>query len=128
MPFTVGSNSDHVEPGTYPAILQAVEVATITSSFGVKDMYRWQFQVAVADDLKPMDALSSMNMGPQAKAHKWLTALLRRPLVAGEQIADPIGANALVVIGDNAKGYSTITDVLPAPQTAMSELLPGVPR
>ncbi len=132
MPFTVSSNEGHVEPGTYPGLLQAVTIKNIVGFSGIaEDVREWQFQVSVNGDLKPLSAISSMNMGPQSKSYKWLTALLRRPLLAGEQLDDPIGANALLVVGDNKKGYSTILDVLPAPQTPQQSTLPdgsSVPR
>ena len=132
MPFTVGSVSDHIEPGTYPGMLEAVTIKNIVGFTGeAADFREWHFLVTINGEGKPLSALSSMNMGPQSKSYKWLSALLRRPLQAGEQIEDPIGANALLVVGDNKKGYSTILDVLPAAAPPEQTTLPdgsSVPR
>ena len=126
MPFTVTESTD-IPAGTYTGMLEAVTETVISSEFG-KDqpMWRWDFQVNVNGTLKPINALSTQRTSPGSKTRKWLEALLRRELRVGETIEDPVGANALIVVGPNKKGYSTITDVLPAPQH--EEVLPGVPR
>ena len=133
MPFTVGSGEkpDQIAAGTYPATLEAVTLTSIVSAFSSgqpKDMREWHFLVNVNGEFKLVSGLTSMANGPASSTYKYLKALLRRELEAGEQIEDPIGQQCLVVIGLNAKGYSRIIDVLPAAQTEMSELLPGVPR
>jgi len=126
MPFTVSDAGD-IPAGTYTGMLEAVSETTISSEFGKdQSMWRWDFQVNVNGELKPINALSTQRTSAGSKTRKWLEALLRRELKAGETIEDPVGANALVVIGPNKKGYSTILDVLPAPQH--EEVLPGVPR
>jgi hypothetical protein len=126
MPFTVTENTG-IPAGTYTGMLEAVSETTISSEFGKdQEMFRWDFQVNVNGALQPINALSTKRIGPGSKTRKWLEALLRRPLLVGETIDDPVGANALIVIGPNKKGYSSILDVLPAPQH--EEVLPGVPR
>ena len=126
MPFTITESAD-IPAGTYTGMLQAITEELISSDFG-KDqpMWKWEFQVNVNGDLKPINALSTQRTSPASKTRRWLEALLRRPLQVGETIEDPVGANALIVVGPNKKGYSTILDVLPAPQH--DEVLPGVPR
>ena len=126
MPFTITESAD-IPAGTYSGMLEGVSETTISSEFG-KDqvMWRWDFQLNVNGALKPINALSTQRTTAGSKTRRWLEALLRRPLQVGETIEDPVGANALIVVGPNKKGYSTILDVLPAPQH--DEVLPGVPR
>jgi len=128
VPFTVSaSGASDIPSGTYTGMLEAVGETTISSEFGQdQPMFRWDFQVNVNGELKPINALNTKRIGPGSKTRKWLEAFLRRPLIVGETIDDPVGANALIVIGPNKKGYSSVLDVLPAPQH--DEVMPGVPR
>lgn len=131
MPFTVssGQKADQVAVGTYPATLEAVNIVNLVGFSGVAtDFHEWHFLANVNGELTPISGLTSMFTGPASKTNKWLAALLRRELKAGEQLDDPIGQQCLVVVGINKKGYSNVTDVLPAPQQEMSDLIPGVPR
>jgi len=125
MPFTI-TDSKEIPAGTYSGMLEAVNSRQITSEYGSKEMWEFHFQLNVNGELRPISGLTTQATTPASKARKWLTALLRRDLKAGETIDDPVGANALIVVGPNKKGYSTILDVLPAPQH--EEVLPGVPR
>lgn len=133
MQFTVGSNSDVIPAGTYTGILEAVTIKNIVSRFNPNgdDMREWHFQINVNGDLKPVDGLTSQATGPNSTAYRWLSALLRRDLKAGEQIESPVGQNCLCVVKVSERGFSKVTDVLPAPNPPEQSTLPdgsSVPR
>ena len=117
MPFTVGSNTKgDVPAGTYTATLESISITNIVSSFSPagKDMREWHFLANVNGELKPISGLTSLSTGPASKSYRFLEALLRRPLKAGEAIDDPVGQQVTIVVGMNAKGYPQVTDLLPA--------------
>jgi len=126
MPFTIGSGQNPIPPGTYSGTLESVEVDSISSSFGTKDMRRWHFLIDVNGVLLPVSALSSLNTAPGSKSYQWLKAILRRELLSGEAIEDPVGQRMLVVVENNAKGYAKVVNVLPF--TEPEQLMAGVPR
>lgn len=133
MPFTVGSNTKgNIPAGTYPATLEAVTIVNIVSTFSPdgKDMREWHFLANVNGELQPISGLTSLSTGPASNAYRWLGALLRRPLQAGESIEDPIGQQCIVVVGLNQKGYAAVRDVLPATNVEQTTLPDGtqVPR
>lgn len=122
MPFTISTPRDNIPPGTYTGVLTKVE--NDESEYGTFN--KWFFLVDVNGKAIEISAVTSTNTGPRSKAYKWLTALLRRPLQSGETIDDPIGQKAILTIGDNEKGFSTVQEV--APFEGPAEVLPGVPR
>lgn len=133
MPFTVGSNTKgNVPAGNFPAVLEAVTITNIVSAFSPqgKDMREWHFLANVNGDMQPISGLTSMSTGPASNAYRWLAALLRRELKAGESIEDPIGQNCIVVVALNQKGYPAVKDVLPAASVEQTTLPDGtqVPR
>ena len=131
MTFTIGVSKTAIPAGTYPAMLEAVNIKNIVSRFSPdgEDMREWLFQVNVNGELKPCEGLTSQATGPASTAYRWLTALLRRELRAGETIESPVGQNCLVVITQNGN-FSKVRDVLPAPQVEQTTLPDGssVPR
>lgn len=124
MPFTI-SEGINIPDGQYLATLESVEV-TNEGGFDGKGFRTWNWLVDVGGELTPLSAVTSHNTGPKSKAYKWLSALLRRPLLAGEQLDDPIGARVTITIGRNEKGYASITGM--APFNAAETVMDGVPR
>jgi hypothetical protein len=121
MPFTI-TGSTEIPEGTYLGTLEKVEVGN--SSFG--DYRKWSFLIDVNGTLTPITAVTSMNTGPQAKAYRWLSAILRKPLKAGETLDDPVGQKAMITVGENAKGFPTIIAV--EPYEDPTQVIPGIPR
>jgi len=118
---------DLVEPGTYKASLEKVEVLPSANPNYPGDFRKWHFLVDVRGSLTAITATSSMNNGPKTKTYKWLKALLRRELRSGERIESPVGQQVLVVIENNEKGYPSIVELLPIAE-APEQVLQGVPR
>lgn len=127
MPFTI-SEGINIPDGQYLATLESVEVEN-TGGFDGTGFRTWNWLVDVNGEMTPLSAVTSHNTGPKSKAYAWLTALLRRPLLAGEQLDDPVGQRVMITIGRNAKGYASITGVAAFGDegNAIAENL-GIPR
>lgn len=115
-----------IMPGTYSGVLEKVEVMPSKNPAYPNDFRRWSFLIDIAGTLTPITATSSLNNGPKTKTYRWLSALLRRELRAGERIESPVGQRVLVVVANNSKGYAGVEDLLPLAEP--EQVVPGVPR
>jgi hypothetical protein len=105
MPLTVGAYEPQVEPGTYQATITAVQEATSTKD-GSK-YRRWDFTL---DDGRTVTGTTSLAFSATSKAGEWLTAILGRPLVKGEEI-EPVGQRCTISVVLNPDGYERIAGV-----------------
>lgn len=126
MPFTISAGKAQVPPGKYLAVLETVDELPSDNPAYPGTFRKWSFLANVGEELIPISATSSVNNGPQTKSYRWLKALLRRDLVSGETIPDPIGQQVMVVIGVNKAGYSTVLELEPLEQPAT--ISDGIPR
>jgi hypothetical protein len=121
MVFEIPKGND-IADGTYPATLLSVEPNV--TSFG--EGRRWNWLVDVNGEMVDHSSLSSLHLGPQSKAYKWLTALNGGvPPKAGEQV-DPIGKRVLLTFSHNEKGFPAIANA--APFVEAQQTVPGIPR
>jgi hypothetical protein len=114
-----------IPDGVYSATLEGTEIQK-DGGFDGKGYRKWHFLIDVNGELTPWTALTSFHTGPRSNTRKWLEALLRRPLVIGEKIDDPVGQKVTVVIGRNDNGYAKINELQPLGEP--QQILPGVPR
>lgn len=111
-----------VEPGTYPAMLTALEDFDYDDGEGKKTLRRWTF--ALDGEVDPegkavtIDGVSSLATGPKSKAFGWLTALLARAPVTGEKFTPSmlVGRECMVTVELNADGFSKVAAVVPQPK------------
>ena len=121
MTMTVGATAT-VDPGTYSAYLAELADFEYDDGEGNKTLRRWTFALEgeVDSEGKPaaIDGVSSLALGPKSKAFAWMSALLGRVPVTGEQItrSQLIGLACLVTVVLNQEGYSKISAVVPAPR------------
>lgn len=115
-----------IRPGIYEGTLESVKVEPSKDPRFPNDFRKWVFLLKVDGELTPLSATSSLNTGPRSKSYEWLSALLRRPLKAGEHIDDPVGQRVMITVADNEKGYSTIMALSAIAEP--EQVVPGVPR
>ena len=124
MTFEIGG--DDIPDGQYSGTLTGTEVVP-EGGFDGKGFRKWHFLLDVAGEMTPFTAVTSFATGPRSNSRKWLEALLRRPLVVGEKLDDPVGQKVTVTIVRNEKGYGKIGELQPV--AAEPDFgIPGVPR
>lgn len=117
-----------IEDGTYPAVLESVQVKT-GGTYG--DFRVWSFLVEykAADGttkVNSLDARTSTHTGPKSKSYGWLTAINQAAPKAGETVEAPTGKRCLVVVTHNDKGFPQIEQVIPFVEPVQE--VAGLPR
>ena len=130
MTFTIPQPAKVIEPGTYKAQLEKVEIRTggkFTSDINPDGNYRmWHWLIDVNGNLEAYSDTTSMFTGPKSESFKRLTALLGKAPVAGEQIETPTGKTVLLTLSVKENGFNKIEAV--SPYVEPQQALPGVPR
>ena len=127
MPVTVTGYTPDIEPGTYQAVL--TDLTTRESKDGGE--YRhWEF--ALTDgSARSVGANSSMYLSPKSKGGKWLTAIMGRALVEGENI-EPVGRPCTISVILNDNGFPTVEAVMgpigKGPQSPVKPLETGAEK
>ena len=113
-----------LEDGVFAGTLVKLESFTYEASEGPKQLLRWTFSLddyETGDHRVEVEGVSSMAMGPKAKAYGWLTSLLgpERMLERPElRESDLYGRECLVELTHNAEGYPRVKSVLARPRKA----------
>ena len=114
---TIEEKSLLIEEGTYDASL--MRVTETESKFGT--MTRLDFIISSNDEFdgREVHGVSSTQINEKTKLGKWITAIIGRKLVPGENVTedDIINKSCRIVIRhctkDNDSVYANVVDVLP---------------
>lgn len=107
------------------------ELVSVNESSGKYGPQRkWLFILDVPQEdgtvsQEELSGITSSNVSPGSKAHKWLSGLVGKPLQTGDEI-NPIGMKGLIYVAANEKGFATIQEIVPYAEP--QQVLPGVPR
>lgn len=125
--LTVGGNYEPVPLGTYDAVLTNLQLVASPFDEG-KEQLEWTFTVRGGEyDGRQLKAYSSLATGPKAKLLLWASALLQRPLQAGETLDlnellnKPCRITVLLRAKENGGEYNRIDAVLPAKSKPQSD-------
>ena len=104
-----------VPAGSYEAAFEGVEQK---ESRDGAPYWRWAFSVRTREGDKAVSGVSSTNSGPKAKAYRWLSGILGHAPATDERVDTGAltGRRCLVVLEENADGFSNVADVLPPPR------------
>lgn len=117
----VGGGPADLEDGVFAATLVKVEPFTYEHAEGPRQLLRWTFSLEdyeTATSTVTVEGVSSVAVGPKAKAYAWLTALLgaERMLERPElRERDLIGRDCLVEIAHVGE-YARVKSVLARPK------------
>lgn len=118
----VGGGAVQLDEGVFAGTLVKLEPFTYDHAEGPRQLMRWTFSLddyETGDQRVEVEGVSSMALGPKAKAYQWLTALLgpekmlQRPALRS---SDLLGRECLVEIVNNADGYPKVKSVLARPK------------
>ena len=119
-----------VEPGTYPGTLGALATFTYGEGPDTKTLLRWTFFLDYPVDEHgigmEVEGVSSLAMGPKAKAFGWVAVLIGRNPGKDDAFrqADLIGKRCLVTVILNDDGYSKVSTLVPEPKAPQKASVP----
>ena len=120
-----------VEPGTYPGTLGALETFSYGEGPDAKTLLRWTYFLDYPVDEHgigmEVQGVSSLAMGPKAKAFGWVAVLIGRNPGKDDAFrqADLIGKRCLVTVILNDDGYSKVSTLVPEPKAPKAPLNPA---
>lgn len=117
--LTVGGEMAAIDDGNYEATLVGLDPFTINTDEGEKTLLRWTFALEEMDGNVTVEGVSSMAMGPKAKAYRWLGALLgAERMVKGVQLrkGELLGRACMVSVVQDKNGYPKAGEVTARPK------------